>query len=242
MNTPREIFLTTVDNVKIAINHYKTDKENVLIIAPGWTMSKDSKFIRKIARKFSKFFDVISIDFRGHGKSSGFYTFTSKEADDLTTVVNYAKNTYNKVYLLGFSLGGAISIIYSAANMNIDRLITVSAPHSFSRIKHFMWVKDFLKNQFNKYELKILATLRPSFSNKKKIRPIDVAGMLNVPTLFIAGESDSIIHLLDTESLFFKANCIKHFEIFKKCNHAEDLICQEKEKFLQVCVDWLIKV
>lgn len=236
--SPQEVYLTTVDKVKIAINHYKTDKEQVLIIAPGWTMSKDSKFIREIARNFAKFFDVISLDFRGHGKSSGFYTFTSKESLDLAAVIDYAKETYKNVYLIGFSLGGAISIIHTTASKNVDKLITVSAPHSFLKIKHFGWVKDFLKNKFNKYEFRILTTLRPSLIIKKRIRPIDVVGMLSIPTLFIAGESDSIIRLTDTKSLFDKAKCQKRFEMFKQCNHAEDLIYQEKDKFIMVCTDW----
>lgn len=238
MKTPQEIFLTTADKIKIAINHYMSQADKVVIIAPGWTMSKDSKFIRKIAKKFSTFFDVISIDFRGHGKSSGLYTFSSKESHDLAAVINYAKNIYQKVYLIGFSMGGAISIINSAVNKNVDKLIAVSAPHSFAKIKHFMWLVDFFKNEFNKYESRILLTLRPHPFLNKKIRPIDVVGMLEIPTLFIAGESDSIILLTDTKSLYDKAKCPKQFEMFKNCKHAEDLIYQEKDKFLNVCLDW----
>jgi pimeloyl-ACP methyl ester carboxylesterase len=241
MKSPQEVYLTTVDKIKIAINHYQSEDEQVLIIAPGWTMSKDSKFIRKIARNFTEFFDVISIDFRGHGKSSGLYTFTSKESNDLNAVVNYAKNIYKKVYLMGFSLGGAISIIHSARNKNVDMLIAVSAPHSFAKIRHFGWVKDFLTNKFNKYEFRILRTLRPNLLIKKKIRPIDVAGMLDIPTLFIAGESDSIICLTDTKSLFDKATCQKSFEMFKNCNHAEDLIHQDEDKFVKICANWFTK-
>lgn len=238
MKTPHELFLTTSDKIKIAINHYRVQADKVVIIAPGWTMSKDSKFIRKIANKFAKFFDVISMDFRGHGKSSGFYTFSSDETHDLTAVINYATKLYNKVYLIGFSMGGAISIINSAINKNVDKLIAVSAPHSFARIKHFMWLIDFLKNEFDKYEARILLTLRPHPFLKKKIRPIDVVGMLEIPTLFIAGESDTIIRLTDVKALYNKATCQKHFEMFKNCNHAEDLIFQEKDKFVNVCMEW----
>lgn len=238
MKTPQELFLTTSDKIKIAVNHYMDRADKVVIIAPGWTMSKDSKFIRRIANKFAKFFDVISMDFRGHGKSSGLYTFSSDETQDLNAVINYAKNIYKKIYLIGFSMGGAISIINSALNKNIDKLIAVSAPHSFGKIKHFMWLKDFLKNEFNKYESKILLTLRPHPFLKKKIRPIDVVGMLEIPTLFIAGDSDSIIRLTDTKSLYDKANCQKRFEMFKNCKHAEDLIFQEKDKFVNVCIEW----
>lgn len=238
MKSPQEIFLKTVDNVRIAVNHYVSKVDTVVIIAPGWTMSKDSKFIRKIAHRLARFFDVIAIDFRGHGNSSGFYSFSSDETHDLAAVISYAKNVYKKIFLLGFSMGGAISIINSAIHNNVDKLITVSAPHSFAKIKHFMWLKDFFNNDFNKYEPRVLWTLRPHLILKKKIRPIDVVGMLEIPTLFIAGESDSIIHLTDTKALYEEAKCHKHFEMFKNCNHAEDLIFQDRQKFVNVCVEW----
>lgn len=235
-----ELYLKTSDGVKIAINHFKRDQKQVLIIANGWTMSKDSKFIKEMSKLFANSFDVISFDFRGHGKSSGIYTFTSKESEDLKSVANYAKKNYNKIYLIGFSLGGAISIIYSALGENIDRLIIVSAPHSFAKIKNFMWAKDFLTNPFKKYEFKICAKLRPSPIIQKKVRPIDVVERIKIPTLFIAGDSDTITHPEDTKSLFHKAKCEKKFELFKNCHHAEDLIYQEKTKLISTCTEWLL--
>ncbi len=234
-----ELYLQTSDGVKIAINHFKSDKKEVLIIANGWTMSKDSKFIDKIAKLFSKTFDVISFDFRGHGKSSGVYTFTSKESEDLKSVENYANGFYEKIYLIGFSLGGAISILHSAKAENIDRLIIVSAPYSFAKIKNFMWIKDFVKNPFKKYEFRICTKLRPSPIIRKKVRPIDVVDKITIPILFIAGDLDTIINPDDTKSLFNNAKCEKKFELFANCNHAEDIIYQEKEKLINTCVEWL---
>lgn len=235
-----ELYITTSDKIKIAINHFKNDKEQVLIIANGWTMSKDSSFISEMANRFAKTFDVISFDFRGHGKSSGIYTFTRKESEDLKSVVNYAKNIYKKIYLIGFSLGGAISIIYSAGTENINRLIIVSAPHSFEKINNFMWIKDFIKNPFKKYELRICAKLRSSPIIQKKIKPIDIVDRIKVPTLFIVGDSDTIVPPDDTKSLFYKAKCEKKFELFENCHHAEDLLYQEKEKFISICKEWLL--
>lgn len=233
-----ELYLKTSDKVKIAVNHYKRNKKQVVIIAPGYTMSKDSTFISDMAKKFANSFDVISFDFRGHGKSSGFYTFTHKESKDLKAVANYAKEHYEEVYLIGFSLGGAISILYNAFEKNIDQLIIVSAPHSFERIKIYMWIKDFIKNPFKKYEIKRWIKVRINPVIQKKISPIDVVEKIDIPTLFIAGDSDTIISFNDTKSLFDKSKCKKKFELFKNCHHAEDLLYQEKEKFIITCLDW----
>lgn len=238
----KELYLKTSDKIKIAVNHYQTNHEQVVIIANGWTMSKDSKFIRQIADSFAQGFDVISFDFRGHGKSSGTYTFTSKEIKDLSTVVNYAKENYKKVFLIGFSLGCAISIIYNAHFNNINKFIAVSAPHSFEQIKHWAWAKDFINNPFGKYEPKICAKLRPNPIIRKKIKPVDVVDKIEMPTLFIAGDKDTITLLKDTKLLFDKAKCEKSLEIFNNCNHAEDLIYQNKEKLIETCLNWLNKI
>lgn len=234
-----EKYLKTSDGIKIAINHYKTGQEKVLIIAPGWTMSKDSKFIDGMAKLFAEIFDVIALDFRGHGKSSGSYTFTHNEAKDLQAVTDYATGLYKEIYLIGFSLGGAISIIHSALDERIDRLIIVSAPHSFRKIKHFMWAKDFVENPFKKYEFRRWIRVRPSPIIKEKIRPIDVVDKISAPTLFIVGDLDTIIRFEDTKSLFDKAKCEKRYELFKNCNHAEDIFCQERENLIKTCIDWL---
>lgn len=234
-----ELYLKTSDGIKIALNHYKQNQGQILIIANGWTMSKDSKYIKEVAKKFAELFDVISFDFRGHGKSSGLYTFTNKEPEDLKSVVNYAKKFYKEIYLMGFSLGGAISIIYSAFEKSIDRLIIVSAPHSFSKIKNNMWIKDFLKNPFRKYEIKKWLKIRINPIMLKKIRPIDVVDKISTPTLFIAGDSDTIILPEDTKSLYDRAKCEKQFELFQNCHHAEDLLYQNKQKFINTCIEWL---
>lgn len=235
----QEIYLKTPDGIKIALNHYKTGHDEVLILAHGWFMTKDSKFFSDMSNTLSKSFDVISMDFRGHGKSSGFYTFTSKEPQDLKVVVDYAKKQYKKVYLIGFSLGGALVLIHSAKEKNVDKVIAVSAPYSFKRIENQMWRKEAWMAYFKKFELKRFFSVRPSPIISGKIRPIDIVDKIEAPTLFIAGDTDPIVHSWHSKSLFHKANCKKHFELFKNCCHAEDLFLQEREKFLNVCKKWL---
>lgn len=235
-----ELYIKTSDGIKIAVNHFKRDKDQVLVIANGWTMSKDSKFIKEMSELFANSVDVISFDFRGHGKSSGLYTFTQKEPKDLKAIFNYAKTHYKKIYLIGFSLGGAISILYSAEETFLEKLIIVSAPHSIARIRYFKWLKDFLRNPFCKYEFKKWAKLRPFPILWGKKRPIDFVDKVSVPTLFIAGELDTIIPYEDTKSLFYKAQCEKEFILFRNCYHAEDLLHNEKEKFVKTCTQWLL--
>lgn len=236
----KELFLKTQDEIKIAINHHKTGHDEVLIIAHGWFMNKDSSCFADMANVFSKNFDVISMDFRGHGKSSGFYTFTSKESMDLKAVVDYAKTQYSKIYLMGFSLGGASVLIHSALEKDVDKVIAVSAPHSFIKIENQMWRKEAWGHTLRKFELVRWLTVRPSLIIGKKIRPIDIVDKIEAPTLFIAGEKDVTVRAWHGKSLYRKAKCRKHFELFKNCCHAEDLFFQEREKFINLCTLWLV--
>lgn len=232
--------LKTPDNIKIELNHFKTGHNAVVILIHGWFMTKDSKSFSNLAHALSTDFDVISFDCRGHGKSSGFYTFTTKETIDVKTVVDYAKCEYEKIYLMGFSLGGALALIQGALEKDVDKVIAVSAPYSFEKIENQMWKKEAWGETFRKFEPLRWLSIRPSLIIRPKIRPIDIVDKITVPTLFIAGEKDPTVHPWHTKSLYKKANCTKQYELFKNCSHAEDLFDHEPKKFLKICSDFLL--
>ncbi len=237
-----EVKITTEDNEKIAINHYKNNYESVIIIAPGWFMTKDSKSFKQISEIFSKYCDVITMDFRGHGHSSGVYTFTSKEVNDLSAVIKYSKKNYKTIYLMGFSLGGAVTLIVGAQTEGISKIIAVSAPSCFEKIENKVWKKEAWLPTLKKCELKRWFSIRPSIIPQKKIKPIDIVEDIKCPTLFLAGEKDPTVENWHTKALFTKAVCNKKFELFKDCCHAEDLFIQNREKFVEVCTSWLFNI
>lgn len=235
----REKFLYTNDNIKIAINHYDKGNDNVLIIIPGWFMTKDSKAFLEISKSFAKEMDVICLDCRGHGKSHGFYTFTAKETEDIKAVVEFAKSKYKKVYLAGFSLGGALAVIHGGINQDIDKIIAISVPSSFCKIENQMWHYNAWLPTIKKFEFARWVSVRPSIIPFKKIKPVDVIKNICVPTLFIAGGKDVTVKKWHTEKLFELAVCKKKYVLFEDCIHAEDIFLQEKDKFIQTCLDWL---
>jgi len=232
--------LITRDKVKIAINYYANNYNEVVIVAPGWCMTKDSDAFRKIAEFFAKHYDVISFDFRGHGKSTGMYTFTAKEIMDMDSVVRFArKKQYNKIYLVGFSLGAAISLIYASKSRFIDKVIAISAPSDFDKIENEMWKKAAWGETFKKFELDRFASIRPYPIPLKKVKPVDIIDKITCPTLFIAGEKDPTVHYWHTENLYKKAVCAKRYKLFKGGFHAEDLYLHFEKEFCKLCTDWL---
>lgn len=234
-----EIFLQTEDNIKIAINHYDKGRDFVVIIAHGWYMCKDSTVFKAMSEDFFRNHDVITMDFRGHGKSSGFYTFTANESTDLKTVINYAKQRYSKIGLVGFSLGAAISIIHTAKYNDIDSLIAISAPVSFDKIENHFFRKEAFIPMFKKFELWRSLSIRPGNLLLKKINPIDIIHKIDsAPILFMTGGNDPTVHPWHSQKLYDKAHEKKSLTVFKDNFHAEDLYINSREKFMSVCRDW----
>ena len=235
-----EIFLLTGDNVKIAANHYCTGHNELIIICPGWFMTKDSRAFKSIADTLSKEFDVIVMDFRGHGKSGGFYTFTSKEDKDIDTVVQYAKTKYAKIFLMGFSLGAGLALIYASKSSDIKSVIAVSPYTNFYKIENHMWHPNaWIPTLFKKFEPLRWLTICPGNPFMKKIKPVDIIDKIKIPVLFIAGDKDKTVYPAHTKTLFNRAVCKKKLEIFTNSIHAEDIFITEPEAFITLCCNWL---
>lgn len=233
-------FLVTDDDVKIAYNHISKGRDTVLVIAHGWFMSKDSWAFLKIAESFAKYYDVITFDFRGHCKSSGKYTFGYKETKDLSAVVDYAKQNYRKVYLMGFSLGSLISIDYCAKrNNNVDKLVLVSAPTDFKKIENNVFSPNAFIPTLKKFEFKRWTSIRFSSPFKNKPVPIDLVGKISVPIFFIGGEKDPIIRIWHNHELFEHANGAKKELVIERGKHAEDIYLENEDLFVNTCIDWL---
>lgn len=237
----QELFLKTSDDIKIAINYYRNNNDSVVIICPGWFMTKDSKSFYRMAEDFAKSYDVIVMDFRGHGSSGGFYTFSAKEESDLDSVVSYVKNVcnYKNIYLCGFSLGGAVVLNYCAKNTGISKIITVSPPSDFMKIENRMYSPDaWIPTLFQKFEPIRWLSVRPGFPWLKKERPIDLVDKIKIPVLFIAGGKDPTVLPWHTKKLYDKANCIKEYVLFENARHAEDLYNDFSARFIRVCSKW----
>jgi len=66
----------TTDGVSIAFEHYSVSEQGTaIVICPGFFKSKNAPIFQQIASDLAVLCDVICMDFRGHGDSSGGFTF-----------------------------------------------------------------------------------------------------------------------------------------------------------------------
>ena len=70
--------VVTSDRHEILYDHYQAGAKNLVVIAHGFFNSKDSILLKDLGRELWPERDVILLDFRGHGKSKGFFYWTTK--------------------------------------------------------------------------------------------------------------------------------------------------------------------
>ncbi len=239
------MIITTEDKHRISVASLRKNRETAVIVAHGFYNNKDTYLFKQISEMVYKHYDTYSFDFRGHGKSSGLFSWTTHEPSDLRAVISHVKNEgYKKIGLIGFSLGAAASLIESSSNSHVDSVIAVSSPYNFWKINFHFWepemVKDLKLNLGHKGKGK---GVRPGNPFLYKVKPIDaVSGRdSNVPILFVHGQNDWLIKPNHSDKLFEAAKGPKEIVKMNKAGHAEKIFDEQPAEFERICIDWFRK-
>jgi len=236
-------FIKTSDGMNISYDLYSRRKKSVIVIAHGFFNSKDSVLIRKLIRVLFRDFDVLCFDFRGHGKSSGLFYWTTKEPLDLRAVLEFAKAGYDAVGVVGFSLGAAISIITLAKWPLAQSLVCVSGPAEFEKIDYHFWELDVENDIF--YNLALEGRqgkgVRPGPFWLTKDKPVNLIGKIQAPVMFVHGDQDWVIKPWHSELLFKKTNSEKSLLLIKNGPHAEYLLRKNPGKIIVPIKTWFRK-
>lgn len=139
-----------INNKFLNVNFYEQHTNDTTIIFTHG-LGEYSKSYEEAAKFFHKNgFSVITYDIRGHGKSEGergsvdsYKSFIN----DLDALVNIAyKNTKN-VFLVGHSMGGVITNLYTSINNNVDGVIITASPTTYmSDLRLLKYFPRFLIN------------------------------------------------------------------------------------------------
>lgn len=134
----------------LSINLYEPEQiKGVLIFTHG--IAEYSKSYHEIANFFKEEnYLVLTYDLRGHGKTIGKrgYIKSYKMAlNDLNMLVNIAKQYNENVFLIGHSLGGVITNLYSSLYNNVNGVIITASPTTYLKeLKAFRFIPKFLTN------------------------------------------------------------------------------------------------
>lgn len=235
--------LTTVDHQKISFQHFKYGCQAVIIIAHGYYNSKQCVVLQQLAQALGGEYDIFMFDFRGHGKSSGMFTWTSREGNDLGAVLDFVAPQYSKIGLIAFSMGASISINLLANDKRVDSFICVSAPSDMSRIDYWLWAlnweKDVVYTLFDPRG-KIGKGVRPGPFWLAKEKPIDNVAKITIPVMFIHGSRDWVIRPWHSRVLFEKTQTKKKAVSIKNGSHAEYLMRDYPGQFVTEARNWFL--
>ncbi len=233
--------VSTLDGVRIAVDCYQqVGRITAVIICPGFFQSKDTATFQRMSQTFAGEHDVLAMDFRGHGRSTGLYTFSAREGADLDAVLNFARARYQRIGLLGFSMGGAIAINAIRRHQDaVQSLIAVSAPCAFDEIEFKWWTAEAMRTGARGLEAG--AGCRPGNPLLTKERPIDTIQTLKlVPMLFIHGTHDVIVGVDHSRRLHAAAQEPKRLEIIERGGHAEALFRDDPQRFTRIVHEWFV--
>ena len=232
--------LTTRDGVRIAFaQHYQDSRSTAVIVCPGFFQSSQTPTFQRLSRALAEQHNVIAMDFRGHGRSGGRYTFSAKEGADLEAVLEWARARYTRLGVIGFSMGGAIAInTLSRSAERVRSLIAISAPSTFEQIEFRFWMPEAIRTGLQGMERG--AGCRPGNLLLPKERPIEVVSRLApLPVLFIHGTRDVIVGVDHSRRLHAAAAEPKRLAIIEGGSHAQAMFRDDPRPFTNLLLDWL---
>jgi pimeloyl-ACP methyl ester carboxylesterase len=231
----------TCDGVDISYDHYRRGFDSVIIVCPGFFNGKSNRWMRKACEMLSEKYDVIALDFRGHGSSGSKYTWSAREDLDLDAVLDYAiSGGYKHVGILAFSLGAAAAVNEAAKRGGIESMVLISCPSKASGIDFHFWEPGMFSDLIDNIECKWEGKgARSGSMFMKKTDPVEsIKNMKNTAVLFIHGDNDWVVKPRHSKRLYEAAPAKKKLEIVKGGLHAERLLQFHYESVKKMILDW----
>ncbi len=178
--------ITTLDNDFLDLDWLKQSSPNLVIISHGLEGNSHRAYMKGMAKVFyEQGFDVMAWNYRGCSneinKQLRFYH--SGATDDLGFVINHASSQYDNVFLLGFSLGGNLTLKYlgeiGSVNPKIKKAVTFSVPLDL----HKSCLQISQPHNWP-YEQRFLKSLKTKVILKSKTQPaLNIKGINQIRTL-----------------------------------------------------------
>ncbi|MDF1562531.1 MAG: alpha/beta fold hydrolase [Deltaproteobacteria bacterium] len=185
-------------------------------------------------------YSVVLWDVRGHGDSTGRFTWGIEEPRDLAALVEVirAEQPGSPLLAIGFSFGAFHSLLAAAEGAPFERLVLVGGPRDFRGLAPAIFGGHFLRTL--RYRARRPVRLpRLGWPLRGQRHPREVVAGLAQPLLFVHGTADWIVPARHSEDLARLAGEGASLRILEGGLHAEYLLAQEPERFMEQVLPWL---
>ena len=193
-----------------------------LIFSHGLFSSKDGYKITRLAKDIVNCgYTLFTFDFSFCGKSEGHISDLSvlQEVEDLKCAVNYFEDYgIKELHLMGSSMGGAVTILYSGQfKEKIKSVILIASPIEFREVIFSNNNLDH-SDSFPDEGLTMLHNIpikNKFFNEIKNLHLADIAKIICSPVLIIHGKDDEVVnvknaYLLESKLKISKIIIIEH--------------------------------
>ncbi|MDD4354119.1 MAG: alpha/beta hydrolase [Candidatus Nanoarchaeia archaeon] len=207
--------------------YYELENNNSKVLAimvPGFKSDKDMPLFKKIGEDLSV--DYLRIDFSGCGESDGNYSHSTikKQVNELCLFIK--KMNYEKIILIGHSMGCTVSIIASQFSKKIASLILINPlvfpyltfndslikfspyvvlrkfnPENNTIYDRFKKLKETKEKIITKIKKEVMG--REMFEEMKTLDVMCIAKKINLPVFIIHGRKDELIPLSHAQYINF---------------------------------------
>ncbi|HUZ00241.1 MAG TPA: alpha/beta fold hydrolase [Thermomicrobiaceae bacterium] len=204
---PQEVTFRSATGVTLAGRFFSGATRQTIVLLHGYGGTQDEML--PVADALNRAgFSVFTYDQRGCGRSGGVITFGALEQRDLSSAVDYltARGEVESFGALGFSMGGATTVMTAARDPRIQAVVADSA---WSNVYH--WLRPSLRGAllhpsapFSPASLKLVEVR--SGIDLGTLRPVDLIGRISPrPLLLIHGTADTIVPPADSRQNFAAA-------------------------------------
>lgn len=221
---------TIINDVKINYVLYGEGKKTICLLH-GW--GQNIEMMKPIGDNFSKYFQILILDFPGYGRSS-----EPTYPWQLTDYVEMLKELFNqlkieKPILIGHSFGGKVSLLYSS-KYEVEKLVLLASPFKKEIKKESLKVKLLktakkipLLNKLEGFAKKHIGSsdyrsasdmLRKILVNTVNLDITEDVKKISCPTLIIWGTLDEAVDVKEAyelESLIKDSGVV----IYEGCTH-----------------------
>lgn len=175
----------------------RTSRELGVVIAHGFTGSKDTNFFPELARQLADLgYPVLRFDFSGNGESEGAFenrTYTLY-VGDLDAAVRTLNPHVPRVAVIGFSMGGAVATLHAATHGGVSGLVLLAPAF---RLIGERWDRERLRSQgyvtFQDSHGRIRRLNRVYFEDRDRHDYLALAPHIHVPVLLLVGAEDQTV-------------------------------------------------